>query len=140
MVILDTNVIAELMREQPAPAVLAWMNEQRAATLYLTAITVGEIAFGIRILPPGKRRLQLEEGFGRVLATAFVGRILDFDEAAARWYAEILGRRREIGRPLSLPDAQIAAIARRQGWGLATRNVRDFVECGLDVVNPFDAS
>jgi predicted nucleic acid-binding protein len=105
--------------------------------LFLTTITMAEIYYGLRIMPQGRRRLQLEQGFERLLAEAFAGRVLTFEEAAARHYGEVMGRRREIGRPLSVPDGQIAAIARVNGYVVATRNVRDFVDCGVEVVNPF---
>jgi toxin FitB len=137
MVILDTNVVSEMMRATPAPAVVSWLNEQDAAQLFLTAITIGEIRFGLRVLPEGKRRRSLEEGFERILAEAFAGRILAFDEAAAHSYGEVMGRRKEIGRPLDILDAQIASIARSTGCSVATRNVQDFIECGVEIVNPF---
>src|SRR6266699_3439872 len=103
MLILDTNVVAEMMKETPAPAVVDWLNDQRASTLFLTTITLGEIGFGLRVLPHGRRRRLLAEGFERVIAEAFAGRVLPFDEdeEAARSYAEVMGRRKEVGRPLS---------------------------------------
>ncbi len=138
MIILDTNVVSEMMRAAPTPAVVSWLNGQDAALLFLTAVTVGEIRFGLRVLPVGKRRQSLEEGFERILAEAFAGRILAFDEAAAHYYGEIMGRRREIGHPLGIPDAQIASIARSIGCSVATRNVQDFTECGIEIINPFE--
>ena len=138
MIIVDTNVVAELMKVSPAQAVVSWMNEQESSTLFLTAVTIGEIGYGLRVMPEGRRRLQLEQGFERVLAEAFAGRILAFDEEAARHYAELMGRRKEIGRPLSALDGQIASIARAKSFAVATRNVWGFVECGVDVINPFE--
>jgi len=138
MIILDTNVVAELMKASPAGEVVSWMNDQEASTLFLTTITLGEIGYGLEILPQGKRRLQLEQGFERVIAEAFTGRILAFDEEAARLYGVLMGRRKAIGRPLSILDGQIASIARARGCAVATRNVRDFVECGVDILNPFE--
>ncbi|HET9227624.1 MAG TPA: type II toxin-antitoxin system VapC family toxin [Thermoanaerobaculia bacterium] len=140
MIVLDTNVVSEMMRPAPIPAVLNWMNDQDVSRLFLTAITVGEIHYGLRVLPQGKRRRSLEEGFERILAEAFAGRILAFDETAALRYGEIMGRRREIGRPLAILDGQIAAIAWSNGFSVATRNVQDFVECGVEVINPFGTS
>lgn len=137
MVILDTNVVAEMMKPWPSPAVASWLNSQESPTLFLTTITVGEIGYGLRVMPQDQRRLQLEQGFERVLAEAFAGRVLAFDEEAARHYGEVMGRRQEIGRPLSVLDGQIASIARARGWAVATRNVRDFVECGVEIINPF---
>jgi len=137
MIVLDTNVVSEMMSATPAPAVVSWLNDQEAARLFLTAVTIGEIRYGLRILPQGKRRRFLEEGFEGILTGAFAGRILAFDEAAAHRYAEVMGRRKEIGRPLDIRDGQIAAIAWVKGYAVATRNVRDFVECGVEIINPF---
>jgi toxin FitB len=137
MVIVDTNVLAEVMRTSPAPAVVGWLNAQDSASLFLTAITVGEIRYGLRIMPKGQRRQTIELGFDQIIATAFAGRILSFDEHAAVYYGEVMGRRKELGRPLSVPDGQIAALARLHGFAVATRNVRDFLDCGIELVNPF---
>jgi toxin FitB len=138
MIIVDTNVVAEMMRASPAPAVVSWLNDQEASTLFLTTITIGEIGYGLEILPRGRRRLQLEQGFERVITKAFTGRILVFDEEAARYYGVVMGRRKEIGHPMSTLDGQIASIARAKGSAVATRNVRHFIECGVEIVNPFE--
>ncbi len=138
MFVLDTNVVAEAMKAQPAPAVVSWLNAQDTALQFLTAVTIGEIRYGLRIMPPGRRRLQLEQGFERLLAEGFSGRLLAFDAAAALHYAEIMARRHETGRPLSVADGQIAAIARANGCAVVTRNVRDFSDCGIEIVNPFE--
>src|SRR5215210_3790613 len=138
MIVVDTNVVAELMKVSPARAVVSWMNNQESSTLFLTAVTIGEIGYGLRVMPQGRRRLQLEQGFARVLAEAFAGRIFAFDEEAARHYAEVMGRRKEIGRPLSALDGQSASIARAKLDVVATRHLRDCVECGVEVINPFE--
>lgn len=140
MIIVDTNVVAEMMKPSPDLSVVSWLNDQESAMLFLTTVTLGEIGYGLEILPRGRRRLHLEQGFERVIAEAFAGRILAFDEEAARHYGVIMGRRRAIGRPLSIQDGQIASIARARGFAVATRNVRDFVECGVEVINPFEPS
>jgi len=137
MIVLDTNVVSEMMSATPAPAVVSWLNDQETARLFLTSVSIGEVRYGLRILPQGKRRRSLEEGFERVLAGAFAGRILAFDEAAAHRYGEVMGRRKEIGRPLDIRDCQIASIAWANGYAVATRNVRDFIECGVEIINPF---
>lgn len=137
MIVLDTNVVTEMMKASPAPVVVAWLNDQETSALFLTTVTIGEISYGLRVLPQGRRRLLLEQGFERVVEEAFTGRILDFDEKAARRYGDVMGRRRKIGRPLSILDGQIAAIARVNGGAVATRNVWDFVECGVEVIDPF---
>ena len=140
MIVVDTNVVSEMMRASPEQAVVSWLNDQEAAALFLTTVSIGEIGYGLEILPRGKRRLQLEQGFERVIAEAFAGRILVFDEEAARHYGVMMGRRKAIGRPLSTLDGQIASIARAKGFAVATRNVRDFVECGVEIVNPFEST
>jgi predicted nucleic acid-binding protein len=137
MIVLDTSVVSEVMRAAPSPVVVAWLNHQEAFLLYMTAVTVAEIRYGLRVLPRGRRQRSLEEEFERVLVEGFTGRILPFDEAAAHRYGEVMGRRKEIGRPLGILDGQIAAIAWVNGFSVATRNVQDFLDCGVDILNPF---
>lgn len=137
MILLDTNIISEVMRKKPSATVLAWLNAQDASTLYVSSVTIAEICYGLRILPEGQRRWHLQQTFEDFVAQGFELRVLDFTEAAARHYADIMGYRRELGRPMSLPDGQIAGIARSLRFTLATRNVADFEECGIAVVNPF---
>ena len=138
MIIIDTNIISEMMKPSPVTAVLDWFNEQETMSLYLTTITIGEIGYGIRALPDGKRRQLLAEGFETLLKVAFEYRILDFDGTAARRYGDIMASRKEMGRPLSSLDGQIIAIARTNTCAVATRNIRDFEDCGLTIINPFD--
>lgn len=138
MIVLDTNVISEVMRRAPAPAVVDWLDLQATEDLQVTAVTVAEIAYGLRVLPNGARRRDLSQRFASFLARGFEGRVLAFDRPAADEYAEIMGHRKEIGRPMSILDGQIAAIARCHGMRLASRNVRDFDGCQIEVVNPFD--
>ena len=137
MIILDTNVVSEFMTSPPADPVLNWLNAQDTTLLYLSTITIAEIGFGLSVMPAGKRRRLLSERFEQFVATAFDQRILSFDEDAARIYGEILCHRREIGPPMSTLDGQIAAIARSRDFGVATRNVKDFEECQIVLVNPF---
>ncbi|GMQ75033.1 MAG: type II toxin-antitoxin system VapC family toxin [Gammaproteobacteria bacterium] len=139
MILLDTNVISEVMKVAPSANVLKWLNDQTSSAVHVSAVTVGEIEYGLRILPDGRRRLQLKEKFEQFIALAFAQRVLGYDEAAARLYGEIMGSRKELGRPMSVPDGQIAAIARSHGLSVATRNTRDFEECGVDLLNPFDS-
>jgi predicted nucleic acid-binding protein len=125
------------MAPSPPRTVIDWLNRQETVTLYLSTITIAEIGYGLWILPKGKRRRSLEDRFERFVAEGFEQRILDFDESAARLYAEIMGRRKETGRPMSALDGQIASIARANDLAVATRNTRDFEECGLELINPF---
>lgn len=137
MIVLDTNVVSEFMTSRPAAPVLAWLNAQDSAVLFLTTVTIAEIAFGLRLLPDGRRRRLLGERFEQFLAEAFQSRILSFDESAARAYGELRGARQARGRPMSTLDGQIAAIARSRGCAVATRNTRDFEGCGLELIDPF---
>lgn len=137
MIVLDTNVVSELMKTAPSSRVLGWLNSKATSDLFLTAITVGEIEFGLRSLPAGRRRRLLRNKFEQFTARGFDGRMLVFDETAARTYGDIMASRRERGRPISVPDGQIAAIARVNGFIIATRNTADFKDCGVDLVNPF---
>jgi len=137
VILLDTNVVSTVMKPQPVRSVLEWLDGEETSKLYLSTISIAEIRYGLRILPEGKRRRDLENRFERFVGRGFEQRILSFDEGAARIYGELMGHRREIGRPMSILDGQIAAIARVHGFAVATGNVRDFEECGLEIVDPF---
>ncbi len=137
MIILDTNIVSEIMKSAPSRTVLDWLNAQDTASLYVTTITLAEISYGLRLLPDGQRRRLLVERFEQFIARAFDQRILSFDEAAACAYGDIMGHRKELGRPISVTDGQIAAIARVNGFGIATRNTRDFDDSQIMLTNPF---
>ena len=137
MIILDTNVLAEFMTSPPSEAVVEWLNAQDPVSLYITSISIAEICYGLQVLPEGKRRRLLEDRFELFIALAFASRILNFDEFAARVYGELKAYRKKIGRPLSDFDGQIAAIARTHGFSLATRNVKDFEHCLVELIDPF---
>jgi|APFre7841882590_1041340.scaffolds.fasta_scaffold15200_2 predicted nucleic acid-binding protein len=137
MILVDTNVVSEVMKVAPSATVVEWLNQQKSSSLYVSTITLGEIEYGLRLLPVGKRRLQLKESFERFVSLAFAQRILVYDEAAARHYGEVMGLRKEMGRPMSVPDGQIVAIARANGLKVATRNTSDFKDCGVDLIDPF---
>ena len=140
MIVLDTNVISEVMREHPQAGVLAWIDRQAAGELCVAAITEAEIRTGIAILSEGSRKLGLLEAAERAFGELFAGRVLPFDSAAAQAYARIAADRRARGRPISQADCQIAATARSAGASLATRNVSDFDGCGIDVIDPRHAN
>jgi len=125
------------MRPEPTAAVAAWIAEHDAQDMYLTAVSEAELLYGVAILPAGKRRNALEAAMTRWLNLGFRERILPFDSAAARAYAEIAAERRHAGRPIGEADCQIAAISRTRGAALVTRNVRDFEGTGLDVIDPW---
>jgi hypothetical protein len=140
MIILDTNVISELMRPRPCPQVVGWVAKQAATELATTSITEAEVLYGIEVLKKSKRRDQLLAAAEAMFAEDFAGRIFAFDSDAARNFAEIAAGRRALGRPISHPDAQIAAIAKTRGAILATRNGADFADCGLDVIDPWNGA
>lgn len=138
MIIVDTNIISELMKTSPDLAVVTWLDQQDPMALFTTTITIAEVRYGLCALADSKRRTYLEEAFKQVLIDAFKHRILAFDESAAYLYGTLMGHRRTLGRPLSVLDGQIAAISRVNQMSLATRNIRDFVDCELNLINPFD--
>jgi toxin FitB len=137
MIVLDTNVISELLRPKPEGAVEAWLADQPPASVFTTAITEAEILYGVHLLPDGRRKQELLAAIGPIFGEDFAGRVLPFDEDAADAYATLAFARRQAGRPISQFDAQIAAIAASRGAAIATRNVSDFAEIGVPVINPW---
>ncbi len=136
MIVLDTNVLSELMREAASPKVIAWAGSEVSTSIFTTCITEAEIFYGLAILPKGKRRTAIELAAAGVFAD-FDGRVLPFDSDAARAYADVAAGRRRRGRPISTADAQIAAIVRSRSGRLATRNADDFEGCGIELVDPW---
>ncbi|MXZ70022.1 MAG: type II toxin-antitoxin system VapC family toxin [Acidobacteria bacterium] len=140
MVVLDMNVVSELMQPAGDPVVASWVAERPTSSLFLTAVTEAELRFGLAVMPAGKRRDGLTAGLERMLRAGFANRVLPFDSAAARAYAEIAAARRLMGRPVSQADAQITAIASARGMAVATRNVRDFEDMGINVIDPWEST
>lgn len=139
MILLDTNVLSELMRSAPEPKVLRWLDATPAEDVWISAVTVGEIRLGIALLPEGQRKELLTDLAEAMFDEDFADRCLSFDCAAAVHYGSIVANRTRQGRPVSVEDGQIAAIALTAGLTLATRNTRDFTEIdGLIVVNPWN--
>ena len=136
MIVADTNVVSELMRPSPSAALRDWVNRQAAGELYTTAITVAEIRYGLERLPGGRRKERLQSAADEVFA-AFGEYVLPFDAGAAVHHAQIAGHRDEAGLPISGFDAQIAAICRARGAALATRNIKDFLDTGVELIDPW---
>jgi toxin FitB len=136
MIVLDTNVVSEVIKPKPSARVLAWMTAYPRERLFITTITQAEILYGVELLPAGKRRAALQADIDAILNVEFAGRILPFDEPAARAFSRIAAERRGSGRPIAEFDAQIVAIASSRGASVATRNVRDFQDCGVTVLDP----
>jgi predicted nucleic acid-binding protein len=136
MIVVDTNVASELLRPAPEPRVVAWVLAQDSRELYTTSITVAEIAYGVERLPGGARKTLLRATATQVFSR-FAEHVLAFDADAAGLYGTIVSDREGGGAPIDGFDAQIAAICRRHGATLATRNVKDFEQTGVDVVDPW---
>ena len=137
MIVLDTNVVSELLRPVPDARVEAWMAGQVGGDLWFTTVGEAELLYGLALLPEGRRRDALADAIEAMLADDFRGRILPFDRAAALAYATIAAARRGAGRPIGTLDCQTAAIALAHGASMATRNTRDFVGCGVHVIDPW---
>jgi len=138
LIVVDTNVISELMRGEPHPAVLTWMAAQPRAQLYTTHINQAEILYGIGALPEGRRRAALAAAATAMFAEDFAGRILPFDAGAAARYPDVVLARRKAGNPIEKFDALIAATALAAGASIVTRDVGGFAGCGLTLVNPWE--
>ena len=139
-VLLDTNVVSELMRRTPDPAVAMWAAGQPLESLFFSAVGEAELRYGAAVLPAGQRRETLVSDIERMLDEAFENRVLPFDSSAARAYADIAAMRRSAGRPVAPADCQIAAIASSRRMAVATRNVRDFEDADIEVVDPWAAA
>ncbi|MFV0461402.1 MAG: type II toxin-antitoxin system VapC family toxin [Actinomycetales bacterium] len=139
MIVLDTNVISEALRPEPAPQIVTWL-ESLGGEVAITSVTLAELLAGVRRLPHGRRRSDLESAIEAAIAP-YRGTVamLAFDDQAAEQYANLLVARHEVGLPIHTADAQIAAICRAHAARLATRNVKDFIATGVDVVNPWTA-
>lgn len=137
MILLDTNVISEAMKPTPDDTVRAWLDEQAAETLYLSSVTIAELLFGIGALPAGKRKDRLTEALDGVMEL-FADRVLPFDVAAARRYADLAVKARAAGKGFPTPDGYIAAIAASRGFTVATRDTSAFDAAGVAVINPWN--
>jgi len=137
MILLDTNVLSELMRAKPAPEVVAWIDAQPTSQLYISAITVAEILYGIARMADGKRKQSLLALATLMFDEDFAGRILSFDADAAIHYAGLAAESEAKGTVVDMADCQIAAIAVLHDAQVATRNVRHFDYLGVAIVNPW---
>ena len=138
MIVLDTNVLSECLKPKPAATVLAWMAAKPRATLFTTTVVEAEILYGVRLLPVGARKEALQAAVEAVFDHDLVGRVIAFDRDCADAYADIAATRKAMGKPISQLDAMIAAAARSRDAALATRNWRDFTDCGIKVIDPWN--
>lgn len=140
MIVLDTNVLSELMRPEPHPAVFAWVAAQPRASIYTTSINRAEVLYGIAALPSGRRKKALTAAAEAVFDEDLAGRILPFDSSSAVHYAKLVIARRDAGASIEAFDALISAAALSAGAGIATRDVGGFAGCGLSVINPWETT
>ncbi len=137
MIVVDTNVLSELMKPSPDVKVRGWILSRPNSEMYTTPIAISEILYGIKRLQNGKRK-ELLQATAEEIFRDFEEQILPFDRRAAEYYASIVDERDRLGLPIDGFDAQIAAICRTHNAVVATRNVKDFHHCGIDVVNPWE--
>lgn len=137
MIVLDTNVISELFRREPDAGVVAWL-ESLESDVAITAITLAELLAGVRRLPEGRRKSELDDAIAAAVEPYRGGHaVLPFDDSCADAYAEILYERERAGHPVTTADAQIAAICRVRGAVCATRNTKDFANTGIELIDPW---
>ena len=139
MILLDTIGVSEPLRGAPEPRVSAWLDAQALETLYLSAITVAELRFGVQSLPAGRRRDRLHEDLERQILPMFAGRVLAFDLPASQAYAALMAKARSEGRTIPVSDGYIAATAAANGMMVATRDTAPFEAAGLKTVDPWIA-
>jgi toxin FitB len=140
VIILDTNVISELTRLVPHSGVIAWLDSQPVQETAITAITAAELRYGVRRMPDGRRKTELSGAVNAIIDTDFRNRVEPFDVLAADQYADVVATRERAGQPISISDAQIAAICRAMNASLATRNTSDFTGTGVKLINPWEAT
>ena len=137
MILLDTNIISELMRPAPNASVQAWIDDRSPSEIGTTVICYAEILYGIATLPEGRRSREMHAAAERIFLELFKDALLPFDASAATVYAELAAEHRRTGRTVGILDLQIAAIARAHDAPLATRNIRHFTDCGIELIDPF---
>jgi toxin FitB len=137
MIIVDTNVLSEFMRPQPAPQVVRWLEGAQPSSLALTAISMMEITYGVARLPAGHRKDATRQRWEGIQA-AWTGTFITLGMAESVAAGEVLGARTAIGRPITTADAQLAGMCLVWGAALATRNTKDFEGLGIDLINPWD--
>ncbi|MGU7812562.1 PIN domain-containing protein [Burkholderia sp. AW49-1] len=137
MILVDTNVISEPLRREPSMAVIEWLDAQNVETLFLAAISLAEMRFGVAALPEGRRRDWLHQSIEQRIVSLFRGRVLPFDDAASKAYASLRAKARATGNALASADGFIAATAAANGLIVATRDVAPFEAAGLRVIDPW---
>jgi predicted nucleic acid-binding protein len=137
MILLDTNVLSELLRPRPERKVVDWLLGQDRSMLFTTAVSRGEMLYGVLILPDGQRKARMHQEVLAIFATDMAGKVLPYDSDAADAHAAFAAERRAHGREVAQADCMIAGIVRSRRATLATRNVRDFQDCGITLIDPW---
>jgi hypothetical protein len=137
VIVLDTNVVSEVMKASPAVRVAKWMASHARSRIFTTSVTQAEIFFGLEIMPHGRKREALYDAATAMFKDQFAGRVLAFDGDASHIFSMIASARRRAGQPIGQFDCQIAAIARSHGAAIATRDLRDFTGCGVELIDPW---
>lgn len=140
MIILDTNVISETLRPNPHYNVLTWLNEKDNDDLYLSAVVLAELFSGVACMPDGKRKREFRFKLAEAVQIRFDEQTLPFDTLCAMQYAELMGKNQRQGRLMSMADTQLAATCLHYGAALATRNTKDFIHCGIELIDPWQAN
>ena len=136
--LLDTNCVSEVVRRQPEPRVTAWLGAVDETLLYLSVLTLGEIRKGVAALPQSKRRSRLEAWLQVELRARFSGRILPIDEAIADRWGLLSANAKRKGQPLTAIDGLLAATAIHHNLTIVSRNVTDFTQSQVPVLNPWE--
>jgi len=139
MILVDTNVISEPLRSKPNDTVVQWIDAQPVETLYLTAITVAELRYGIAVMADGKRRTRLSDGLEKKVLPLFSNRVLSFSVHTSKYYAELMASAKSAGLAVGSSDGMIAAIALEHKMSIATRDTTPFEAAGVTVINPWDS-
>ena len=137
MIVLDTNVLSALMLAKPDASVVAWLDQQAPESIWTSSITIFEIRFGLAIMNAGAKQRRLSAAFDALLAEDLLGRVLDFDAAAAAQAAKLSADLRKAGQPIDVRDSMICGIALARRATVATRNVRHFASTPVSIVNPW---
>jgi toxin FitB len=140
MFVLDTNILSAIMGSRPVPEVAAWIAGQPEDLLFTATVCQAEVLSGLAVMPVGRRRLALEAAARAIFTEDFDGRVLPFDAAAAAAYVDSCAARRRAGRPAAPLDLMIAAVARAKGAAVVTRDTSGFEDCGVPLINPWQAS
>lgn len=138
MILIDTDVISEPLRRAPEPRVISWLDAQSLETLFISAITVAELRFGVANLPVGRRRDELQTSVENQILPLFAGRVRPFDMACTTAYVELMAKVKSAGLAIAAADGYIAAIAATNRFSVATRDVSPFQAAGVTVINPWD--